>query len=86
MAGMKAAPPNQKPARRPVGVRVSKTMMAPASPASNTPNSKKRERSFIFPVHLAAVVGSGDILVAAKLTTDQAKRRRRYLVVEKPGN
>ncbi len=61
MAGMKAAPPNQRPARRPVEVRVSKAMMAPASPASSTPNSKKRERSFIFPVHLAAVVGSGEV-------------------------
>ncbi len=77
MAGMKAAPPNQKPTRRPVGVRVSKTMMAPASPASSTPNSKKRESTLTFPVHLPEVVGSGDILVAAKLATDQAKRRRR---------
>ncbi len=69
MAGMMAAPPNQKPARRPVGVLVSKTMMAPASPASSTPNSEKRERTLTFPVHLAAVVGLGDI-VAATLTTD----------------
>ncbi len=52
MAGMMAAPPNQKPARRPVGVRVSKTMMAPASPASSTPNSKKRERTLSFPCAL----------------------------------